>query len=200
MRNHGKPWSPQDDDDLRRLYPTNEIRALMQIFGRAEKSIAARAHRLGLTKAEGYEPPRRGMFESGLVPWNKGKPHPTRGRAVETQFKKGRKPHTWVPIGHERVSRDGILERKVQDATHPKDNFRSVHSLIWEEHHGPIPEGHIVRFKDGNKRNFDLDNLELVTRAENMHRNSVHRLPKELAELVQLRGALNRKLNNRMKA
>ena len=34
-----------------------------------------------------------------------------------------------------------------------------LHRRIWVEHNGPIPEGHQVMFKDGNKRNFAIDNL-----------------------------------------
>jgi len=195
-RNDGKPWSPQDDDDLRRLYPHHDIQALMRIFGRAEKAIAARAHRLELVKAEGYEPPRRGCFEPGLVPWNKGQPFNPPG-SEKGRFKPGQRPHTWVPVGHERISRDGVLERKVTDAGPAKDHFQSVHSIIWEELHGPVPEGHLVRFKDGDKRNFAPDNLELVSRAENMQRNSYHRYGPEIAQLYQLKGAITRKINRR---
>lgn len=196
MRNHGKRWSAQDDDDLRRLYPVNEIRVLENIFGRPEKAISARASRLGLTKALGYEPPRRGCFEKGLSPWNKGMKGLDIGGEA-TRFKKGQRPHTWVPVGTERVNKEGALERKVRDSEHPKDNFQSVHSIIWEERYGPIPEGYIVRFKTSDKRNFDYDNLELVSRAENMLRNSYHRYGPEIAQLYQLKGALTRKMNRR---
>ncbi len=196
MRNQGKRFSPQDDADLRRLYPHNDIQALMRIFGRSEKSIAARAHKLGLAKAPDYEPPRRGCFEPGMRPWNKG----AKGLDLSQgkgQFRKGNRPHTWVPVGHERISKDGILERKVTDAGPAKDHFQSVHSILWEEHHGPIPEGHVVRFRDGDRTNFDISNLELVSRAENMARNSYHRYGPEIAGLYQLKGVLTRKMNQR---
>lgn len=196
MRNQGKRYSPQDDEDLRRLYPHNSIDTLMRIFGRSDKSITARAHKLGLVKAPDYEPPRRGCFVKGQRPWNKGKHHSPAG-SEKGRFKPGNRPHTWVPIGHERVSKEGILERKVTDEGPAKDHFQSVHSILWEEHHGAIPEGHIVRFKDGDKRNFDIDNLELVSRAENMHRNSYHRYGPEIAGLYQLKGVLTRKMNQR---
>jgi hypothetical protein len=46
-----------------------------------------------------------------------------------------------------------------------------------------------------------LGRLELISRAENMRRNSYHtRYPKEVAQLIQLRGALNRQINKRLKA
>ncbi len=43
---------------------------------------------------------------------------------------------------------------------------RQLHRVIWEEAHGPIPAGHQVMFKDGNKRNFDLSNLECLPARE----------------------------------
>jgi hypothetical protein len=38
--------------------------------------------------------------------------------------------------------------------------------LVWEKAQGPIPKGHRVIFADGNKQNFDLDNLLLATPRE----------------------------------
>lgn len=197
MHNTGKPWSDADIAACSRHYPDTDNATLARIFRRTESSIQNLAIKRGWRKSAAYMAGKPGCFKPGLVPWNKGKPHPTRGRAAETQFRKGQRPHTWVPIGHERVSKEGILERKVQDSDHPKDNFRSVHSIIWEERHGPIPEGYIVRFKSGDKRNFDDDNLELVSRADHMRRNSIHRYGPEIAQLYQLKGALSRKINRR---
>ena len=57
----------------------------------------------------------------------------------------------------------------------------------------------IVVFRDRNKRNIDQANLEAITRAENMRRNSYHRYGQEIARAVQLRGVLNRQINKRLK-
>ena len=39
--------------------------------------------------------------------------------------------------------------------------------LLWEQRHGrPVPDGHLVLFADGDRRNFDPANLLLVSRAE----------------------------------
>lgn len=63
---------------------------------------------------------------------------------------------------------------------------------------GPLPAGYIVVFADRNNRNFAPSNLEAVTRAENMRRNSyLTRYPKDVADLIRMRGVLNRKINNR---
>jgi hypothetical protein len=75
---------------------------------------------------------------------------------------------------------------------------------VWIEAHGPVPAGHAVCFKPGRRstvlEEITLDALDLVHRRDLMQRNSVHRLPKPLAQLVQLRGALNRKINARERA
>jgi hypothetical protein len=40
------------------------------------------------------------------------------------------------------------------------------HRLVWETAHGPIPEGYRVIFADGDRSNFAIDNLILVSHAE----------------------------------
>lgn len=47
--------------------------------------------------------------------------------------------------------------------------------LIWEKHYGPIPKGHVVIFADRDKRNFNLDNLVLVSQRQLlvMNRNNL---------------------------
>lgn len=46
---------------------------------------------------------------------------------------------------------------------------------IWEEFHGPVPAGHQVRFRDGNKRNVEITNLECVPRSEVLERGRAMR-------------------------
>ncbi|MFB5268121.1 HNH endonuclease signature motif containing protein [Paenibacillus enshidis] len=103
-----------------------------------------------------------GRFESGHVPANKGKKGLSQG-GVETQFKKGRKPHNYVPVGSERVNGDDYVDIKVADP----NKWRGKHLIVWEQHQGcSVPKGHAVIFGDGNRRNFDPDNLILVTRGQ----------------------------------
>lgn len=112
-----------------------------------------------------------GRFQKGHTPHNKGMHSPTVGRMAQTQFKKGQQPHNAKPIGYERISKDGYIEVKVRmqrSAPGKNDFFIGKHRLIWEEAHGPIPKGHKVIFLDGDKRNFALENLALVSNAENL--------------------------------
>ena len=114
---------------------------------------------------KGWEPTQ---FEKGHVPHNKGKKGI--GGWEPTQFKKGHVSANWVPIGSERVNRDGYVDIKITDGKLQK-NWKGKHILIWEAANGPVPKGHAVIFGDRNKRNFELDNLILVSRKQLLRLN-----------------------------
>ncbi len=64
------------------------------------------------------------------------------------------------------MTKEGYLQRKVTDTGNTVRDYVEVHRLLWEEHHDPIPEGHVVIFKDGDRTHITLDNLMLISRAE----------------------------------
>ncbi|HLI02756.1 MAG TPA: HNH endonuclease signature motif containing protein [Terracidiphilus sp.] len=124
-----------------------------------------------------------------------------RGRMAETQFKKGQRPHTWLPVGTIVRDRNGYLKMKVRDDPQEiagvgssSTNWMYVHRMVWESAHGPVPPGHKVCFRDGNKDNCQLENLVLVSDAQRMRANSIHRLPPELEQVIHLQGALKRRI------
>jgi hypothetical protein len=206
----GKPWTDRERDQLRAAYPTVNCREIAAELGRTERAVYSQAKLMGLSKAEGHaaragrigaQHPRaiETRFKAGITPWNKGGHYTAGGRSVETQFKQGHRPHTWKPIGSERISKDGYLQRKVTDTGYTPRDWVAVHHLIWIEAGRAIPKGHALVFKDGDKRNITLENLELVARADLMRRNTRHNLPPELNQLIGLRAALVRKINNRTK-
>jgi hypothetical protein len=195
-----RPWSPEDDATLRQLYDTQPASAIAAALQRTRSAVKNRVIKLGLTKGH-----NAGRFPKGWTPWNKGTHWVAGGRSAETRFKPGRPPEqarNYVPIGSERLSKDGYLERKISDDQYiaPARRWRGVHILAWEAAHGPVPKGHAVIFKDGNKTNRALDNLELITRADLMRRNTYHNYGKEIAALVQLKGAITRQINRRKPA
>ena len=96
-----------------------------------------------------------------------------------SQFKKGHKPHNYMPVGSERVS-DGYVYIKIAD---PK-KWKGKHILIWEDHNGPVPKGHVVIFGDSNRRNFDINNLILVSRKQLVKLNQ-NNLIKDNADLTR---------------
>lgn len=213
---NGRPWSREDDNLLRRIYPDAPTAQVAQRLQRTVAATYGRADKVGLTKSPAYlaSPAacrlRRGdqvgarcRFQKGHVPANKGLRRPGwgPGRMRETQFKKGVRQGVAVrlykPIGTERISKDGYLERKVNDALPLQARWRAVHLLVWEAAHGPVPPSHAVAFKNGDRTDIRPDNLELIHRRELMARNTVHSLPRPLAQTVQLLGALRRKINRK---
>ena len=197
----GQPWLETDLEALRTLYPNTNNVELGALLGRTVRAISVQAVKLGLRKSKPFMDQHPTRFKPGLVPWNKGAEYHPGGRCAETQFKPGQRPHTWVPIGSHRLDKTGTLQRKVSDDPGgPHKRWRSVHELVWVEHHGPVPKGHVVVFRPGRKQTdpalITIDCIECVSRAELMRRNSAWTtLPPELARLVQLRGALNRQIN-----
>jgi hypothetical protein len=103
-----------------------------------------------------------GRFKPGHKPFNKGKKKWWVG-GEDTQFPEGHRPHNYRPVGTERVNGDDYVDIKIADP----NKWRSKHLLVWEQHHGrPLPKGCAVIFGDGNRRNFDPDNLILVSRGQ----------------------------------
>lgn len=192
----GAPWSATEDELLRREYSDRGMRELMAMLDRTDPAITNRARVLGLRKSETYwRGPHTGRIAVGNTPPNKGrKGMKPRGRAAETTFKPGNRPHTWRPIGTERVSKDGYLERKVTDTGYTPRDWRPVHHLVWQEAGGEIPAGHALIFRNGDKRDFAITNLELISRGELMARNTIHNYPPEVVDVMRLRGTLNRKI------
>lgn len=99
-------------------------------------------------------------FQKGHIPLNKGKKG--MGGWKPTQFKKGNLPSNYKPVGTERVNVEGYVEIKVADP----NKWKGKHTATWEEKNGPVPKGYAVIFGDGDKRNFNLDNLILVSRKQ----------------------------------
>ncbi|KPQ06163.1 MAG: HNH endonuclease [Rhodobacteraceae bacterium HLUCCA12] len=122
-----------------------------------------------LCKRKGWLTGRTGRFVKGQESRNKGKPMPYHPNSAATRFKKGnrtgRANENWKPIGTERITEDGYIERKIHDGMPLQSRWRAVHLIRWEEAHGPVPAGHCLKCLDGNKANTDPDNWEAVPRA-----------------------------------
>lgn len=187
-----RTWTADEDAALRLLYVEHSAGTIARTLGRTRASVKNRVNKLGLQKGH-----NTGCFLPGQQPWNKGTHYVAGGKSAQTRFKKGNRPHTWNPIGHTRIRNDGYMERKTADSGCTRRDYVLIHHLVWRMHGGTIPRGHALVFRDGDRRNFDINNLELVTRTELMRRNTIHNYPKEIAQLVQLRGAIKRQINRR---
>lgn len=109
-------------------------------------------------------------FQKGCVSHNKGKPMPAHvyEKAKATMFKKGHTPANYLPVGSIVKNTGGYLMRKRSDTGSQWERWEFLHRAVWIEHNGPIPDGMMVSFKDGDKENCDIDNLMLISNAENL--------------------------------
>ena len=193
-----KHYTKEDDELLRKFYPTMRAAELGEMIGRSDKSVIGRANKLGLKKDRDFmiECSKAGQFKKGQTPPNKGKKwddylsKEQQERSRSTLFGKGHMPHNHVPVGTEAKTTDGYWKVKVGE---PKE-WKFKHILLWEEHHGAIPEGMFVYFKDRNRDNVTIENLAITNRADHGYRTMQNR-PMELKQLYQLKGALRRQLN-----
>lgn len=217
--NARRAWLPWEEEFMRAHYADSLTAHLAEVLGVTVHRVVRKARAMGLKKSREFKsvtarerssrPDHGGrafLFPQGLVPWNKGLrgvggDHPA---CRASQFKKGNRPHTWVPVGSFRITPDGVLERKFSDEPGPPTNrWRNYAALVWEAAYGPVPAGHIVVFRPSLRTTdpalVTLDRLECISRAENVRRNSIHQLPPELADVCRLRGSLTRAINTRAK-
>lgn len=127
-----------------------------------------------LRKRKGWLTGRTGQFCKGQAPHNKGKKcDPGKGgnhpNARKTQFVQGERRGVAVklykPVGAERTTEDGYIERKIHDGLPLQSRWRAVHLINWEAINGPLPAGHALKCLDGDKANTDASNWECIPRA-----------------------------------
>ncbi len=154
-------------DYLRRHYKRLSLAELVSAFNFRFSTNKTIGQIRAFTRNHGLKSGRTGRFRKGHTSWNTGlKGLQPGGRGRETQFKKGHKPQTWRPVGTERISQDGYRQRKVTDTGYTPGDWVGVHVLLWRQHHGEIPQGHVVIFIDGDKTHIAIENLACISRAE----------------------------------
>lgn len=159
-------YTDEEKAFLRSFIPghqNNETRdAFIKKFGKCITTVQVRSFCRNNKVGNGMDT----RFKKGTVPPNKGKKMSAEqyAKSSRTMFKKGGIPQNYRPVGSERVNVDGYIEIKVADPS----KWELKHRFVWEENNGKIPAGMNLIFKDNNPLNVKLDNLMLVTRAENM--------------------------------
>lgn len=139
-----------------------------------------------------------GRFEPGHIPATKGKTWDeymspeAQERSRQTTFKKGRVPHNGgTSVGTMRV-RHGQENKGgkpyIWQKTAEPNVWRMKHVIEWEEHNGPVPEGCMVTFADGNTMNWHIDNLILETKAQHAVKNrwGIHGYDRESAQSANM--------------
>jgi len=195
---------------IRLHYPNKPTRLLSLVTGFTENKIYRMAASLGLKKTEEHqrqtlqrlavnlsENGKAHRFTAGQTPPNKGKRMPAEvyEKAKATMFKPGHKPHNTKHDGHISIRRDKT-GREYAWVRVREGEYRLLHRVVWEENNGPIPRNMVVTFKNGNTMDCILENLELLTKEQNMLRNSMLRYAPDMVQAIRLKGALKRRIRN----
>jgi len=195
-------WTTDMLEQLRQLYPDTKTEEVAAKLGITVRSTYHKARMCGLKKSEAFlmsdqcgrlmkGKPGHGkstgtQFKVGQKPWNKGmKGLQIGGKA--TQFKKGHLPTNVKWDGHERIDAEGYVWVRVA-----LGKYVLKHRYVWEQVHGELPKGSVLRFKDGNKQHCELSNLEMIDRREHMSRNTIQRYPEEVKQAIKTVAKLKR--------
>lgn len=186
----------EQEQEFKKLYPTTPNKTLAEMFSASIDFIVKKARQLGVKKDKEYltqicQMENTGQFKKGHVSHNKGKKGVFFG-STRNQFKKGHQPHTTLNIGDEREDKYGHLWVKIGTGKTKYERWKPKHHIVFGE---PVPKGMILIFKDGNKRNFDKSNLELITKSENMKRNAINRYPQPVIDLIRINKKFQRKIS-----
>lgn len=107
-----------------------------------------------------------GRFKKGMVPWNKGT-HICAEKCALTQWKKDHRPWNAHDVGTVILIKDttGRVYKRIKIAE--PNVWKYLHVKNWEDNYGAVPDGCMIRFYDMDPTNCDIDNLYVITKAEN---------------------------------
>lgn len=112
--------------------------------------------------------PNKTSFKAGNEPWNKGK----KGIRLspKTEFKKGCESNRKLPIGsitiRQRKNRNEPARAWVKIAEPNVWELRAVN--VWKKNNGEIPKGCTIHHIDRNPLNDEIENLQMLSRAEHL--------------------------------
>lgn len=200
--------TPEQDEFIKANYLTMPIKRMETVMGRTQTFIRTRMQQLNLVIPPELTEQRKidSRIKKGTVPPNKGKKQSEYmsaeaiAKTVATRYKKGNIPgNTFAEDGVISIRTD---RHKKRTNGKPYKYIRlklgvwyPLHQHNWNMKHGKPPKGHCLWCIDGNTLNCEPDNWELITRKENMRRNSIVNLPPELRESINAVAQLNRKIN-----
>lgn len=188
-------YTADEDQFIRDNFIQFNFHELARRMGRSKCGIISRIKTLGLVLPDEIKKQRieKARFKKGHVPANKGKKGWCAPGCEITWFKKGHKPENTKYDGaitirqpHKDRGASPYLYIRVKES-----RWVPLHQHIWRSAGKKIPHNHIVVFKDGNsidweskvskysyKKLYDflisrckLENLELISRQENLRRN-----------------------------
>lgn len=196
-----KPFTEAEDRFIVCNLPTSSIKQLSKQMKRTSLYVSKRARELGLGDIIDQKA-KDSRIKKGNVPSNKGKPMLPHvyEKAKATMFKKGNVPHNTALSDGVIVTRQDHPERNGGRPTKyirlALGKWQPLSNYNWEQKFGKVPAGYCIAFIDKNSLNCTLENLELISRAENMRRNTIHNYPDEIKTVIRTIAKLNKTIKN----
>lgn len=199
-------FTVDEDQFLKDNYLCIPAKRMSKMLGRSESAARQRMKLLGLVvPAETIKKFKHdSQFSKGNPSFNSGKKQSEYmsedaiERSKKNCFKSGHLPHNTRSDFEISIREDnrGVKYKFIRIGL---SKWIPLHRHNWIIANGEIKRDLKLIFKDGDTMNCDLENLELLTAAELMKRNSYHNYPQPIPKLIQLRGALNRRINKCIK-
>lgn len=199
-------FTVKEDRFLMDNYLNIPAKRMSKMLGRSESSARQRMKLLGIiVPAETIKKfKEESRFGKGKPSFNAGKKQSEYmsadaiERSKKSRFKSCHLPHNTRNDFEISIREDkrGVKYKFIRIAL---SKWIPLHRHNWIIVNGQIKRGLKLIFKDGDTMNCSLENLELLTAAELMKRNTYHNYPQPIPKLIQLRGALNRRINTCIK-
>ena len=194
---------------IQELYPNTLTSDLAKQLDMCPSKLWRYASRIGVSKSLEFLNEKGGRFKKGVehseaskaTRFTKGHQtdrtrKPKKERSKAGCYKKGNKPAS--------EKYDGAIVTRTQEDSKYKSlwirvapkKWEPLSHNVWKKHNGEIKPGYVIRLIDGNYKNCDISNLEMITKSENAYKN-VNKYPKEIKEVIRLTNKLKKKISEK---
>lgn len=206
-----KNLTTSEINEIKRRYPNEPAQVLADEYKVPIFRIYSVAKRYGIKKSDEFlNSSSSGRIQPGQnfspeTQFKKGCPGATKGMRIEAiiknedklrnwrekcLWKKGNKPYNTGKDGEIRWRKNvGYYFIRISE-----NNWEFLHRVIWQKKNGEIPPGFNIVFKDGNRRNCKISNLECISNAELVERNRHTKYPLDLRKAIEEKNKLNKLL------
>ena len=193
-----KNITPDQDEYIKANIETKAVKQIANELGICANKTRKRCYELGFKDLLAQKT-INSRFSKGHAPINKGvrMSEELKARIKHTFFQKGHIPHN--------TKDDGSISTRMDKRGIPYMYYRvnmsdwiPYHHKIWQDHHGKIPKKMNIIFKNRDTLDCRIENLEMVSNAELMKLNSIHRFPSEFKEQIRKLAKLKRIINKKI--
>jgi len=153
-------WTDKEKEYLKKITPGHHYKEIQKLMSKKWNLEYTLVQIKGAISRYKLNTGFNGQYGKDHIPANKGMKGVCAQGSDKGWFKKGTIPPNHREVGSERITVDDYTEVKVAEP----NKWRLKQQLTWEKHNGNIEKGYAVIFGDGDRHNFDVDNLILVSR------------------------------------